>query len=88
MKFILNNFLDDHGRVKQWPSKRAVQIEVVAYLAGKFNAETSYSESEVNDVIKKHHTFDDWAILRREMVELGFFDRDISGSIYVRTAKV
>ena len=88
MSSKLNNFLDENGRVKQWPSKRGVQIEVAALVASKFSIGSTYSEAEVNDIIKEHHTFGDWAIIRREMFELGFFDRVINGSVYTRTTKV
>jgi hypothetical protein len=82
----LKNFLDD-GKVRQWPAKRAMQVEVIQYIANKFLPGSHYSEPELNDEIKKLHTFGDWAILRREMCELGYFDRDKNGTVYDRTTK-
>lgn len=87
MKNSLNNFLDNEGRVKQWPSKRAAQIEVIEYIASKFPEGSQYTEPALNDEIKKWHTFGDWAILRREMCDLGYFDRQKDGTSYQRTAK-
>ncbi len=87
MKSQLKNFLDSDGRVKQWPSKRAAQLEVIEYIAGKFPEGTRCNEAELNEEIKKLHTFGDWAILRREMCDMGYFDRDRNGTVYLRTAK-
>jgi hypothetical protein len=87
MKSHLKNFLDDRGRVKQWPSKRAAQIKVIEYIANHFPKGSKFSESELNEEIKQLHTFGDWAILRREMCDLGYFDRDKSGITYLRTVK-
>ena len=87
MKKCLKNFLDDEGRVRQWPSKRAVQLEVIEYIAGNFPHGSEFSEVELNAEIKKFHTFGDWAILRREMCDAGYFVRDINGIVYQRTTK-
>jgi hypothetical protein len=88
MKNHLDNFLDRDGRVKQWPSKRAAQIAVIEYIADKFPEGFRYTEAALNEEIKKMHTFGDWAILRREMCDLGYFNRDKDGTNYQRVAKV
>jgi hypothetical protein len=36
-------------------------------LAGKFEAGRIYTEKEFNEVLKRHHNFGDWALLRREL---------------------
>lgn len=87
MKSNLKNFLDADGRVKQWPSKRGVQLEAIGYIANTFAEGTQYTEAELNEKIKALHTFGDWAIIRREMVDTGYFSRDTNGIAYVRTAK-
>ena len=87
MKDYLHNFLDDSGRVKQWPSKRAAQIEVTEHIARQFPRGSKFSETELNEKIKQLHTFGDWAMLRREMCDLGYFNRDRDGIVYIRTAK-
>ena len=65
-----------------WPSKQADKLLAVEYLASKFDAQTSYSELQVNDIIKAWHTFTDWPLLRREMVDRGLMERDTSGENY------
>lgn len=83
----LKNFLDEDGRVKQWPAKRVSQVEVIGYIARKFVAGSDFTEKEINEEIKKLHTFGDWAIIRRELCEMGYFSRDRNGTTYTRTTK-
>lgn len=75
-------FLDSHGRLTQWPSKHTDQVLMLAYLAGKFDHGMTYTEVEVNVILKKWHTFSDWPLLRRELFDRGFIDRNIDGTNY------
>lgn len=83
----VHRFLDLEGRVKQWPKKLNDKLEVLNYLAAKFNATTTYDEKSVNELLKQWHTFGDWSLLRRDLCEQGFLDRNRAGTEYTRTAK-
>jgi hypothetical protein len=80
-------YLDEQGRLKQYPTrhKRAQQLAALAYLADKFEIGRVYTEKEVTELLKQWHTFEDWALLRREMFELGLLNREQNGSTYWRT---
>lgn len=80
-------FLDDEGRVKDWAAKRDVQLAILDYLASKFEFGREYTELEVNDVLRQWHTFEDWALLRREMFEKGLLNRAKNGATYWKTSK-
>ncbi len=75
-------FLDENGKVKQWPAKQAMKLAVCEYLAGKFEPDVDYTEHDVNSILASWHTFDDYFILRRLLVELGFLCRMRDGSKY------
>lgn len=75
-------FFDDTGRLRQWPSKRSDKLLVLAYLVTKFDFDDVYSEPEVNELLKQWHTFNDWPLLRRELYEQGFLERNLDGSDY------
>jgi hypothetical protein len=79
-----DRFLDSDGRVKQCPRKAADKQLVLAYLAGKFEFGRNYHELEVNEILKQWHTFGDWPLLRRELFDQGFFDRNARGTDYRR----
>lgn len=82
----LRNFLDSVGRVKVYPSKRKNQALVVEYLATKFEPGKLYTEKQVNELLMAWHVFEDWALLRRELFDLGFLDRSPDGASYWRVS--
>jgi 5'-phosphate synthase pdxT subunit len=77
-------FVDDKGRLTNWPTRQNLQRAVVAWLAGEFEAGRQYSEQEVNLVLSRHHTFSDAALLRRRLYDWGHMDRTRDGSAYWR----
>lgn len=85
---VLSRFLDIDNKVQVWPSKPQHKEIVISYLATKFTYDKVYSEKEVNEIIKNWHTFTDWPLLRRELVDRGFMQRDRNGYEYRLTDKV
>ena len=79
---VLQNFLDDKGCLKAYPSKHRLKIAALFYLASKFEPSKRYSEAEVNDLLRNWHTFEDWAMLRRELYNKRFINRAPDGSTY------
>ena len=86
---IPKQYIDKEGRIIQWPKrkKRKLQLNILRFMAHQFELDRIYTEREVNDVLKAHHTFEDWALLRRELYELGWMTRELNGTEYRRVAK-
>jgi hypothetical protein len=84
MNSDVERFLDIDNRVTVWPKKQKDKEVVIAYLAGKFDFGQSYHETTVNEMLKQWHTFSDWALLRRELFERGYLNRNRSGTEYIR----
>jgi hypothetical protein len=86
----ISKYLDSEGRVTRWPGQKYVadRERILAYLATKFDMEKEYTEREVNATLIQFHTFADWALLRRELYERGYMNRDKDGSRYWRTPNV
>lgn len=80
----LENFLNDDGQLIQWPAKLSNQELALSYLVQKFNVSYVYSEREVNEILKSWHTFEDWAILRRALIDSGRMVRNTGGTEYRR----
>ncbi len=78
----LRGFLDEVGRLTQYPARRKKKNLAVAYLAQKFEMGKVYSEKEVNELLLRWHTFGDPATLRRELFDLYFLDRTPDGREY------
>jgi hypothetical protein len=83
----LKPYLDEQGRVTMWPSARnrkAEQALVADYLISKFERGRDYTEKEVNALLNQYHTFEDSALLRRELFERKLLNRVKDGSRYWR----
>ncbi len=68
------------GPLKTFTMKEKNRIVVLRQLVKRFNNERIYTEKEVNEVLKSAH--DDFATLRRYMIEYGFMERKRDGSQY------
>lgn len=77
-------FLDEHDRLVRWPSKRrrADQLAALTTLLAHFEAQRTYTEAEVNAVIQTGSTLEDYAMLRRELVEAGLLESTPDGATY------
>lgn len=78
----IQNYLDDQDRVKQWPAKLIMKNKVLDYLATKFSDEKKYTEAQVNEILIQWHTFNDYFILRRGLIDSGYLKRHVDGSQY------
>ena len=78
----LRPFLDESGRLRQWPTRLKVQRMAAALLAREFDARREYTEAQINELLLEHHTFGDWALLRRFLVDNRFLERETDGSRY------
>lgn len=81
-KLNIKRFLDDSGKIVQLPQKHKVKYALLEYLAEKFESDCSYTERDVNDICNKWHTFEDYFLLRRELVDNGLLCRERDGSRY------
>ncbi|MGE5415436.1 MAG: DUF2087 domain-containing protein [Acidobacteriota bacterium] len=75
-------FLNDEGKIVQIPSPNRTKLPVLAYLASKFEEGRIYNEKEVNGIINEWHTFGDYFILRRLLVDHQFLGRTPNGAEY------
>ena len=80
----IDNFLDKQGRIKCWPAKTEGKLAVLRHLGSKFDRDRYYTEKEVIRIIEENHTFGDYFLLRREMIDRGVMERTIDGARYWR----
>jgi hypothetical protein len=81
-KIDISRFLDDSGKITQLSQKKNFRIVTICYLAEKFETNRNYTEKEVNSICEKWHTFGDYFILRRELIDNGLLCREQNGSRY------
>ena len=78
----LRPFMDEQGRLIQWPAKQKIQRMAIDYLAGRFARGREYTEREVNELLLEWHTFHDCALLRRLLCDWGYMMRERDGTRY------
>ena len=70
---VLRNFTRD-GKIVTMPAKRSRRLVLLEHVALRFEVGVRYKESEVNLILRNLH--DDYATLRRYLVDEGFLSRD------------
>lgn len=82
MEKEINKYLDNEGKIFVYPSKQKRKKIVLKYLVSKFENNRIYSEKEVNKIIDQYHCFNDYFLLRRELIEYQFLVRTRNGAKY------
>src|SRR5437762_1527192 len=84
----IERLLDREGRLKRMPVRREPRAVALVYLAGKFEADERYTETQVNEILDSWHSFGDHTWLRRELCDAGYLSRLDDGSAYWLTAEM
>lgn len=79
---ILSNYFKDglDGSIEVIPSKEKRKLVILQHIIKRFEANTSYTEAQVNTILKGVHT--DYVSLRRYLIEYGFMTRSNDGASY------
>ncbi len=80
----LKGYIDEEGKFNRMPGKRQKKkVELMLQcLAQKFESGKKYTEMEVNEILNRHHSFNDPATLRRLMFGSRLIDRTLDGKSY------
>ena len=79
---ILTKYFPDgiNGPLKAFSRKEKHKLVVLREIAKRFDLDRCYTEQEVNHILKT--AYDDYATLRRYLIEYGFLNRKPDGSQY------
>ena len=78
------NLLID-GRIQRWPRKTAEKEAVLDFIASQVPPDGKLAEKEINRIIMQNILFDDFALVRRELIERGLLARTRDCREYWRT---
>jgi len=65
--------MGENGELKNYPSKEKKKIIILGEIMRNFNIGKIYSEKEVNIIISR--IYEDYATIRRALIEYGFLSR-------------
>ncbi len=70
-----------NGVVTVFPAKRKKQLVILRWLATLFETGKLYTEPEVNTILKRVYA-EDFVMLRRDLVDMGYLRRERGGGKY------
>lgn len=79
-KDTIETHMDDSGALKSYPAKEKKKIIVLEEIVKNFSKGKIYSEKEINRVLKR--IYEDYATIRRALIEYGFMERTNDGNSY------
>lgn len=75
---------DAKGRLQRWPARESQAVLCLFVLWSRIPAGVSFTEREISELLDEWHTFGDYALLRRALVDYGLMSRTVDGRKYVR----
>jgi predicted transcriptional regulator len=78
-KKVLREYIKN-GKMIQFPTKQKKYLVILRWLITKFEPGIHYSEKQVNTIIGQVN--EDYATIRRDLVDFGFLRRQLGGGDY------
>ena len=82
------NLINEFDEIVVWPTKNLDKEYIFKFLSKKFIIDRIYSEKEINQIIQKHHLFNDIPLIRRELVSRKILERTDTGSRYWKSGLI
>ena len=80
---VLRSFLQPDGSLREIPSQRKKRAVILRHILQAFQPDRRYSEAQVDEILARFH--DDTTMLRRELIGLGWMERE--DSVYRRAGE-
>jgi hypothetical protein len=77
---VINTYMDENKALKSYPAKEKKKIIVLEEISKNFTNGKTYSEKEINRIIER--VYEDYATIRRALIEYGFIERAKDCSSY------
>ncbi len=77
---VIKAYMNVNGALIQFPAKEKKKIIILREIMKNFKPNQDYQEREVNRILER--IYNDYATLRRALIEYGFFDRSDDCSVY------
>lgn len=79
-KSVIENYMNENGSLKSYPAKEKKKIIILSEIVKNFSKGKTYSEKELNRILER--IYEDYATLRRALIEYGFIERTNDCSSY------
>ncbi|WP_035292902.1 DUF2087 domain-containing protein [Clostridium sp. KNHs214] len=79
-KSTIKIYMDESGAIKTFPAKEKKKLIILSEIVKNFSKGKKYSEKEINRILKR--IYEDYATIRRSLIEYGFLERSDDCSSY------
>ncbi|AGK99428.1 DUF2087 domain-containing protein [Clostridium pasteurianum] len=77
---VIKTYIDENGALINYPAREKKKIIVLQEIVKNFSKGKIYSEKEINRILKR--IYEDYATIRRALIEYGFIERTNDCSNY------
>ena len=77
---VIQNYSNPDGTLKALPVQRKKLLVVLNHIKQSFEKDRRYSEKEVNEILERF--YEDYASIRRDLIDTKMLGRDKNGSEY------
>lgn len=77
---VKETYFNEDGFLKSYPAREKKKIIVLEEIVKNFNKDRKYSEKEINRILKR--IYEDYASIRRALIEYGYLERNNDCSEY------
>lgn len=77
---VIKNYMNENGALKNYPAKEKKKIIVLQEIIKNFSKGKTYSEKEINRILSR--IYEDYATIRRALIEYSFVERSNDCSSY------
>jgi len=85
MDILNKRNLSKDGKILRWPGKKEEKDAVLGFIASQIPLDGKLAEKEINQLIMQNILFDDFTLIRRELIERGYLARTRDCREYWRT---
>lgn len=76
----IKNYMNANGTIKTYPAKEKRKIIILSEIVKNFAKGKQYSEKEINRILER--IYEDYATIRRALIEYGFIERSSDCTTY------
>ena len=77
---VIETYIDENGALKSYPSREKKKVILLGEIIKNIKIGKKYTENEINRVLKR--IFEDYATIRRALIQYGFLERSKDCSEY------
>ncbi len=77
----IENYMDVQGKITAYPAGQEIRMQILQRIVSDLKMGQRYTEKEINQAILSKIAFSDYELLRRELYQYRYVNRERDGAI-------